>query len=297
MKKALYLALLLSIGSHWAIADPVKSKPAESITAEPITAEPITAEQVKSERPDKTGTNLNTPSDSPVEIPAKAKPLGAAALVDLIDQYRGLAGQGFSFDITNISYKKGRDARTNELSVDVQDDKSLVKFRSPARQRGRVLLKQDNDMWLYIPGTRKVIRISPAQRLLGEASNGDVAGTNYATDYTANITTTAQDKKDGQIQLTLNAKTRKISYTKVVFWLNDNEHHQPVRSEYYARSGKLLKTAHYKEFKSYHGQPKIHKMLLVDPVIKGNYTWMKFDNYRASDLPPALFSKEAIVNL
>ena len=38
-------------------------------------------------------------------------------------------------------------------------------------------------------------------------------------------------------------------------------------------------------------------MLLTDPLIEGSYTWMLFDNYRATDLPDARFSKEAIVNL
>ena len=257
-----------------------------------VNADPVATAEVKVE-----------PVVEPVEtavvaaIVAEKAVLDTDTLVNEIDQYRGLADGGFSFDITNISYKKGRDPRTNTLSVDVQDDKSLVKFNSPARQRGRVLLKQENDMWLYIPGTRKVIRISPAQRLLGETSNGDVAGTNFASDYNAEITTTEEDTKNGHIQLTLNAKTRKISYTKVTFWLTDDATHQPVRSEYYARSGKLLKTAHYREFKDYNGEQKIHKMLLVDPVMEGNYTWMKFDNYRASELPPAIFSKEAIVNL
>lgn len=221
----------------------------------------------------------------------------AESLVNTIDQYRGFAGQGFSFDITNVSYRENRDPRTNQLSVDVQGEKSLVKFQSPARQRGRVLLKQESDMWLYIPGTRKVIRISPAQRLLGETSNGDVAGTNFADDYTAQITTTDEDKGSSLIRLELNANSRKLSYNKVEFWLSDDDLHKPLRSKYYARSGKLLKVAHYKAFKEYDGKLMIHKMLLVDPLVQGSNTWMKFDNYRPTQLPLAMFSKEAIVNL
>lgn len=223
--------------------------------------------------------------------------LTAAMLVEKIDAFRGLNEAGFSFDITNVSYKTGREARTNQLSVDVKALKSLVTFDSPARQKGRVLLKQDNDMWLYIPGTRKVIRISPAQRLLGETSNGDVTGSNLAQDYDATLSSGQNELNNGQIAVTLIAKNKSVSYQKVIFWLEDKAPYKPVRSEYFASSGKLLKTADYKAFKEFNGELKIHKMLLTDPIIDGSYTWMLFDNYRASDLPDARFSKEAIVNL
>lgn len=226
-----------------------------------------------------------------------ATPIPANVLVEKIDSFRGLGTAGFSFEITNISFKNNKKSNSNKLSVAVQDDNSLVKFESPARQRGRVLLKKADDMWLYVPGTRKVIRISPAQRLLGETSNGDVVGSNFSGDYDAAIVTTEQDKQNGHIKLELTANKRKLSYQKVVFWLTDDEKHKPVRSEYFARSGKLLKIAHYKDFKDFGGQLMIHKMLLEDPLIKGSSTWMMFDNYRPTELPLAMFNKEAIVNL
>ena len=219
----------------------------------------------------------------------------AAQLLGIIDSYRGLNTNGFSFDITNISYKENRDSRTNKLSVDVKQDNSLVKFQSPARQHGRILLKKHSDMWLYIPGTRKVIRISPAQRLLGETSNADVTGSNFSRDYSGEIMPKTDNVE--HIKLVLNAKKNNMSYQKVIFWLQKQAPYKPIKSEYYARSGKLLKTAQYKAFKEFDGELKIHKMLLSDPIIKGSYTWMLFDNYRSSELPDALFNKEAIVSL
>jgi len=218
----------------------------------------------------------------------------ASQLMRIIDSYRGLNSDGFSFDITNVSYKENRDSRTNQLSVDVKQDNSLVKFQSPARQKGRILLKKNSDMWLYIPGTRKVIRISPAQRLLGETSNADVTGSNFSRDYSGEII--PQDNPE-QIQLVLSAKENNMSYQKVIFWLQNQAPFKPIKSEYYARSGKLLKTAQYKAFKEFNGELKVHKMLLSDPLISGSYTWMLFDNYRISELPDALFNKEAIVSL
>ena len=44
-------------------------------------------------------------------------------------------------------------------------------------------------MWIYMPTASRPIRISPLQRLMGQASNGDVARTNFATDYDAKSVT------------------------------------------------------------------------------------------------------------
>ncbi len=40
-----------------------------------------------------------------------------------------------------------------------------------------------DDMWIYLPDTSRPVRITPLERLSGDASNGDVARTNYAVDY------------------------------------------------------------------------------------------------------------------
>ena len=84
-----------------------------------------------------------------------------------------------------------RNFEDNELKeegvfdVDIKGmDKTLVKFLN-ADVKGQYLLMVDDDMWIYMPNTRKPIRITPLQRLMGNASNGDVARTHYAQDYTA----------------------------------------------------------------------------------------------------------------
>ena len=214
-------------------------------------------------------------------------------LINIIDSYRGFGSQGFSFDVTNVSYKANREPRQNKLRVDVKQNDSIIKFLSPARQQGRVLLKQQNNMWLYIPGTRNVIRISPAQRLLGEASNADVTGSNFSSDYTGEII----EGTNSDIQVLLTAKENNTSYHKVKFWLQNKAPYQPIKSEYFSRSGKRLKIAQYKEFKEVNGVVKVHKMLLSDPLMAGSDTWMLFDNYHLNELPSALFNKEAITNL
>jgi len=215
----------------------------------------------------------------------------AESLVNRLDEVRGYRDQGFAFNITNVSYTKDKEPRTNTLSVKVFNDKSLIRFESPARERGRAMLKEGSNMWLYIPGTRRVIRIAPSQRLIGETSNGDVVGTNFSRDYSAKIVGEETVEGEEVWLLELTSSTSGVAYAKVKVWMAKAEGNQPLKSEFYSRSDRLLKTAFYKDYKSYSGEIKLHKLLLVDALMQDNYTWMKFDNYRLEELNPAIFQK------
>ncbi len=215
-------------------------------------------------------------------------------LMQSLDEFRGYKDQGFQFKIRNISYRGNRDPRENSLSIQVLNEQSLVRFEAPVREKGRAMLKEGDNIWLYIPGTRKVIRVAPSQRLLGEASNADVVGTNFTQDYNGKVL--GEVKVDGQSLWLLELSANSISapYARVKVWLESAPPYKPNKSEFYTRSGKLLKTAFYKEFKHYDGQEKVHKLLLVDAVMKENYTWMKFDDYEKVELQPAQFQKSAL---
>ena len=45
------------------------------------------------------------------------------------------------------------------------------------------MLKNGNDLWFFDPSSQASIRLSPQQRLLGQAANGDVVTANLSLDY------------------------------------------------------------------------------------------------------------------
>ncbi len=228
----------------------------------------------------------------------------AQKIVEQIDSYRGFKGESFSFVIHNISYSKrgkGDNAETrskeNKLRVSVLAEQSLVQFLEPVREKGRVILKEGRNMWLYMPGTSKVIRITPSQRLIGEASNGDVTGTNFSFDYTPSIIGHEVINEQNTIKLEMVANQRGATYERIEFFVTDDERHLPVQSNYYARSGKLLKQAFYREFKEFDGQTKIHKMMLRNPLLKDSVTWLMFDEFKREEINPAMFNKDSLSRL
>ena len=220
----------------------------------------------------------------------------AEEIVQKADQFRGFGQESFSLKLLIVSYQPQKEPQKNLLQVKVKAGSSLVEFLAPNTVKGRAMLFEGRDLWLHIPKTRKIIRISPAQRLMGESSNGDVAATNFSGDYQATLLGEETVENTPCYHLMLDAIDPKVTYHKIEYWV-DRISGKPVVSKHFAASGKLLKTAVYKSFIDVQGQEKLEKLLLINPLLEGNYTWMIYSDYSKEDFPPALFRKENLNRL
>lgn len=218
----------------------------------------------------------------------------AHALLQTFDQYRGYGDEGFSFVIDNSSHQPGTAARSNRLKVRVLGERSLVSFLSPEREKGRAMLKEGKNMWLYIPGTRKVIRITPAQRLIGQASNGDVMGTTLSKQYQIDALAPAEVNQQPSWKLELSTSAEGSTYGRIELWLSQQADHAPLQAKFYSRSGKHLKTAEYLSTMEVNGEPKLAQVKLIDAIRPQHYTVMTFSQYQKEDLDAALFNKDAL---
>src|SRR4051812_13708880 len=114
---------------------------------------------------------------------ASAAGVDAAALLKRSDAFRN----GWPSFVTRVkitNYESGRPDEEKLYEVSQKGtDRTYVEFMSP-REKGRHLLMLGDDMWIYLPDPSRPVRITPLERLSGDATNGDVARTNYSTDYT-----------------------------------------------------------------------------------------------------------------
>ncbi|MBI3369066.1 MAG: outer membrane lipoprotein-sorting protein [Burkholderiales bacterium] len=119
--------------------------------------------------------------------------------------------------------------------------KALVLMRSPAEAGQKVLMLGD-DFWLLLPGSQRPVRITPSQKLLGDASTGDIATMSWAEDYTGTLV--GEEKCDAQAcqHLSLQAARKGLSYQRIELWLGKLKH-EPLRAELYVQSDKLAKKA------------------------------------------------------
>ena len=109
-----------------------------------------------------------------------------AADLNAMSLYRGFPGQSFVFDLTVSTFRGGKQVGpTQQSSVYFRDyDAVLVDFSAPASYAGRRILFSGQQMWMALPSSSRSVRISAADRLMGDASNGDILNIDPAR-YTA----------------------------------------------------------------------------------------------------------------
>ena len=212
-----------------------------------------------------------------------------AEILKQVDVFRNPL-DSFVIDVEVVSHRP-KETQSSIFKVFGQGlDKSLVEFVAPASDRGRYLLMLRDAMWIYMPNTSKPIRISPLQRLMGEASNGDVARTNYSVDY---IPAMAGEENLGEVPtyiLDLKAKDTDLSYTRVRLWVSKRTY-EPIQAEFYVVSGMLMKKAYFREFGIMNGARTVTKIDIHDVRRKGYWTELKYANLQVKKVSEKLFNK------
>lgn len=168
----------------------------------------------------------------------------ALALLKQADRARGGGLPGIVWEIRLQSRDGEKIAEEQRLQVRATADASVAEVLEPPRFAGTKLLQVERNMWLSKPGLSKPIPISPRQRMSGQASNGDIAATNYAGDYDAQLRDTEALGDEACQVLELSAKHKRTTYDRIRYWISVKRG-VGVKAEFYSVSGKLLKTARF----------------------------------------------------
>jgi outer membrane lipoprotein-sorting protein len=212
----------------------------------------------------------------------------ATSLLTRSDEFRNPLGS-FAIDVELTSYDGAKTDTSKFRVYGKGSDRSVVEFMAPATEKGKFLLMLRDAMWIYMPSTSRPIRISPLQRLMGQASNGDVARTSFTTDYLAKSAS-----EEGQAWvLELEAKDPSLSYKRVRLWI-DRTSFEPVRADFYVASGKLLKRAHYRKYTMMAGRRVLTDVEIEDLVRPGRRTLMHYANLAERNNPDKMFTKDSL---
>lgn len=181
------------------------------------------------------------------------------------------------------------------------DRRSLVLMQSPAEKGQKVLMLGD-DFWLLMPSSQRPLRITPMQKLLGDASTGDIATLSWSGDYAGTWVgempcATADEPKFQEknglpaisaekvcYQISLKAQRKGVTYQRIELWVGKT-HHEPVRADLYVQSDKLAKQARFVLDKPGSRDAQVTDMLLTDQLGNGKQTRVSYLARQARTVP------------
>jgi outer membrane lipoprotein-sorting protein len=166
------------------------------------------------------------------------------------------------------------------------DEKILIDFIYPPRNKGEKYLKVDESMWIYRPSINKVIRISGRSSFSGsDFSNTDILSVRLDKDYNSTLLGVEEYKGIKAYKLELMAKSEAVTYARIIYWV-DKAKLIPLKRDFYTLSGHLLKTLELEhQSKLFDEMPDTFIMSSV--LEKDKKSIMKFVDYKGNRRFPA----------
>jgi hypothetical protein len=185
------------------------------------------------------------------------------------------------------------------MELTVKDAKTEQRWRVSAREngdarldglspkeQGRSVLMLGDQMWLLLPGTKRPVRVTPQQRLMGPAAGGDVARTRFREDYLVEKVDTDMLGEQDCWRLDLWARRAVSSARQVYLWVA-KEGLLPLKAEFRMPSGKVARTARFAPPVQAQGRAVLSAMTLTEP--NGSEVILRFSGWNKGGVDPALF--------
>ena len=204
----------------------------------------------------------------------------------IIEAKMVIHGQRNDREISSKSYSEGI-------------EKSFTEYLSPEREKGTKMLKLKNMLWIYSPSTDRTIQLSGhllRQSVMGsDLSYEDMMETRKLYEiYDAKILRQEKIEDRNTWLLELNAKVEDVAYVKSQIWI-DTEKFVPLRQDFFAKSGQLLKRSTFSDIEKVNGRWYPKKINYKDMLKNGKGTdfimlKISFD----TTIPDYIFSKASL---
>jgi hypothetical protein len=231
---------------------------------------------------------------------SQAQPQDAATILKATDKFRMSADNLQVDTLINVINADGTPDKERRYTVFAQAGRqSLVLMQSPAEKGQKVLMLGD-DFWLLMPSSQRPLRITPMQKLLGDASTGDIATMSWADDYAGKLLgeepcAPAKTEASGAtpllapsasqtcLHLSLNATRKGVTYQRIELWVGKTRF-EPVRADLYVLSDKLAKQASFVMDKPT-APTQVTEMVLFDQVSNRKTTRVRYLSRKPRQVP------------
>lgn len=170
--------------------------------------------------------------------------------------------------------------------------KSVVLSKSPA-EKGQKFLMMGDDFWIMVPGSYRPMRITPVQKLLGDASAGDIASLSWADDYKGvSKKETSIDKVAG-VDVEMTASRGGVTYKKIILTLRKSDY-LPIKARLFVSEDKEAKIANFKAESNDEGT-LISEMEIQDLVQTNRKTVIKYLRRQPKSIPDRFYNPSVLV--
>ncbi len=213
-----------------------------------------------------------------------------AAVLAAIDRVRVGNAEG-QLRIRLTSAKWG----VEDMRVCIGRDAAEIDVLSGRYASERVLMQGQN-VWVRMPHSSRTIAITPIERILGQASYGDLARSHWVGRYTASWAPVAAQGQGGAaaagadaMVIDLHATTTHRAYQRIAVTV-DHKTGWPIAARFFLGSGKLFKIARYGRPTVLGGRRLIVKTWFMDPADPGAVTLLEIRRVDPGICPAGRFT-------
>ena len=232
---------------------------------------------VTAQTPSPAPNTPNTPAPEPrTPAPQTAMALAALQNTQTAPAFRAL-----------VAVQTTRDSKelpALEFDLYSRDNREILRYRSPPRDRGKLILQIEGSYWMYFPAVRRSIVLSPIGTLAGGVSNGDLLQPPLLTLY--RITATTENPRS--VTILLEARTLKAPYARI---RAEFQNGRIIRADYFTRSGILVKQAEYSaHFLTEWGTAQVGEARITSPLKPREASRIILSDIRRAEIPAAWFN-------
>jgi len=151
----------------------------------------------------------------------------------------------------------------------------------------------DDKFWMVMPKSRRPIRITPMQKLLGEASTGDIATMTWSEDYDGKMVGKVVINNIPCLKLELHSIRRGTTYARIGLYIAQKGF-WPVQADLYVASGKLAKQAYF-SLGDVEGRRQVNAMTLIDKIRRQRKTVVRYLSITAREIPDKFYNPMYLV--
>nr|VFK52880.1 MAG: hypothetical protein BECKTUN1418F_GA0071002_10147 [Candidatus Kentron sp. TUN]VFK53441.1 MAG: hypothetical protein BECKTUN1418E_GA0071001_10167 [Candidatus Kentron sp. TUN]VFK59962.1 MAG: hypothetical protein BECKTUN1418D_GA0071000_11125 [Candidatus Kentron sp. TUN] len=214
------------------------------------------------------------------------------AILKQADTYR-LSQDTMQVSIEIDLYKAGVLDKTRRYSVYQKPSRrSLVIFKS-AVEIGQKLLMLEDKFWMVMPRSRRPIRITPMQKLLGQAATGDIATMTWSGDYDGEVVDLKVIDGVPCSKLDLHSIRKGTTYARIELYVAQDGY-WPVQANLYTASGKLAKRAYF-ALGELEERKLVETMTLIDEIQRQRKTVVRYLSRTPRKIPDKFYNPMYLV--